>query len=163
MRGGRASKPARLPKSLEARAVTMLARREYARAELRDRLLAGGADRADVDAVLDRLEKLGYLSDARYASGVVRRNAGVYSKRAIAHSLKEKGVGAAAAKDALAALDGADELAQARALWQRRFGHPPKDDREKARQVRFLLSRGYTAGIAYRVLRAAGAPVDADG
>ncbi len=159
---GRPSKPARPAKSLQARAIALLARREYARAELRARLLATGADRAEVDEVLDRLEKLGYLSDARFASGVVRQKAGGFSKRAIAHTLKEKGVPGAAAKDALAALDGADELEQARALWQRRFGHPPKDDREKARHVRFLLSRGYSPGIAYRVLRAAGARLDED-
>jgi regulatory protein len=147
---------------LHARAIGLLARREYARAELHGRLLATGADPAEVDAALDRLEKLGYLSDARFASGVVRQRAGAYSKRAIAHALKEKGVGPTAAKHALAELDGVDELAQAQALWQRRFGHPPNNDRDKARQVRFLLARGYTAGVAYRVLKAAGASVDDD-
>jgi regulatory protein len=146
--------------SLDARAVGLLARREYARAELCNRLLATGADRADVDAVLDRLEKLGYLSDARFADSVVRRKAGSFSKRAIAQALKDKGVADPAASDALATLDRSDELVQAQALWRRRFGHPPKDDKEKVRQVRFLLSRGYTPAIAYRVLRAAGVHVD---
>jgi regulatory protein len=160
MRSGRPAKAARPPKSPQARAIGLLARREYARAELRDRLLATGADRSEVDAALDGLEKLGYLSDARFATGVVRQKAGAFSKRAIARALKEKGVAATAAKDALAALDGVDELAQAQALWQRRFGRPPKDEKEKARQVRFLLARGYAPGIAYRVLRAAGAHID---
>ncbi len=162
MAPGRPSKSARPPKSLEARAIGLLARREYARAELRDRLLATGADRTAVDAVLDRLEKLGYLCDARFATGVVHRKAGRYSKRAIAYALKEKGVAPTAAKDALVALDGVDDLAQAQALWQQRFGHPPKDDKEKARHVRFLLARGYSPAIAYRVLRAAGTSVDDD-
>lgn len=162
MRPGRPVKSARPPKSLQARAIGLLARREYARAELRDRLLATGADRAEVETALDRLEKLGYLSDARFATGVVRQKAGAYSKRAIAHALKEKGVAASAAKDALATLDGVDELAQAKALWQRRFGHPPENEKEKARQVRFLLAHGYAPGIAYRVLRAAGANADDD-
>jgi regulatory protein len=161
MRVRRASKSAR-PVSLAARAIGLLARREYSRAELRDRLLASGADRDELDSVLDRLDKVGYLSDARFASAVVRQKAGAYSKRAIAHALKEKGVTAAVAKDALAALEGADEVAQAQALWQRRFGRAPKDDKEKARQVRFLLARGYSAGIAYRVLRIAGADLDED-
>ncbi len=163
MQGGRPQRTARPPSSLEARAIALLARREYARAELRDRLLAKGAGPGEVDETLDRLEKLGYLSDARFASGVVRRKVGSFSRRAIAHALREKGVAAPAAKEALAALEAVDELAQAQALWQRRFGHPPKDDKEKARQVRFLLSRGYAPGIAYRVLRAAGAQVDDDG
>ena len=90
----------------------------------------------------------------------MRQKSGSYSKRAIAHALREKGVAAPAAKDALAALDGDDEFAQAQALWQRRFGKPPADEREKARQVRFLVSRGYATNIVFRVLRAAGAPAD---
>ena len=53
-----------------------------------------------------------------------------------------------------------DELADATALWARRFGIPPADDREKARHVRFLVSRGYSASVAYKVLRAAGARTD---
>jgi len=150
----------RPPRTLKQRAVGMLARREYSRAELAARLAATGALRSEIDPVLDELERAGYLSDARFASAVVRQKSGGYSKRAIAHALREKGVAAPAAKEALAALDGADELAQALALWQRRFGKAPADERQKARQVRFLVSRGYATNVVFRVLRAAGAPVD---
>jgi regulatory protein len=110
--------------------------------------------------VLDELERAGYLSDARFAAAVVRQKSGGYSKRAIAHALREKGVAAPAAQEALAALDGEDELAQALALWWRRFGKAPEDEREKARQVRFLVSRGYATNVVFRVLRVAGVPVD---
>ena len=106
--------------------------------------------------MLDELERAGYLSDARFASAVVRQKAGGYSKRAIAHALREKGVAAPAAQEALAALDGDDEFAQALALWRRRFGKAPADEREKARQVRFLVSRGYATSVVFRVLRASG-------
>ena len=152
-----------LPPSVKATAIRMLARREYARAELSRRLLQRGADRAEVERVLCELEQLGYLSDARFASAVVHQKAGRYAKRAIAHELKEKGVDSAAAGNALVALDGADELAEATALWCRRFGVLPGDEREKARQVRFLLSRGYTTAIAFKVLRAAGAKLREEG
>jgi regulatory protein len=90
----------------------------------------------------------------------VRQKSGSHSKRAIAHALRGKGVTAPVAKDALAALDGADEYAQALVLWQRRFGKAPADEREKARQVRFLVSRGYATSVVFRVLRAAGARAD---
>ncbi len=113
----------RPPRTLKQRAIGMLARREYSRAELAARLAAGGgANRVEIDPVLDELERAGYLSDARFASAVVRQKAGGYAKRAIAHALREKGVAAPAAMEALAALDGEDELAQALALWRRRFG-----------------------------------------
>jgi regulatory protein len=150
----------RPPRTLKQRAVGMLARREYSRAELAARLAAGGGNRDEIDPVLDELERAGYLSDARFASAVVRQKSGGYAKRAIAHALREKGVAAPAAQEALAALDGNDEFAEAQALWQRRFGKAPADEREKARQVRFLVSRGFATSVVFRILRAAGSPGD---
>lgn len=140
-------------------AVRLLARREYSRTELAQRLGQRGGDRSEVERALNELERKGYLSDTRFATSIVDRQAGHFARRAIAQRLKAAGVGTPAASSALAALDGRDEIAEAMALWQRRFGSVPRDEREKARQVRFLLSRGYTAAIAFRILRAAGAAV----
>lgn len=145
------------PPSVKATAVRMLARRDYARAELAQRLLARGANPTEVERALDELARRGFLSDERYARGVVERKAGTYAKRAIAHELREKGVGGDAAGAALSVLDGHDEVADATALWRRRFGTPPRDERERARHVRFLLSRGYSAAVAFKVMRAAAA------
>ena len=139
-------------------AVRMLARREYPRAELRARLLARGIDAREVDAALDELARRGLVSDARYAEAVVSQKAGRYGRRAIAHALKEKGVEAGAAATALGALDGRDEVDAALSLWRRRYDAPPANRNEKARQVRFLLSRGYSMSVALKALRRAGAP-----
>jgi regulatory protein len=140
------------PRSLKARAVGYLARREYPRAELREKLLAIGAARDEVDAVLDELAAEGYLSDERYAHAVVRQKSGGYSKRAIAGTLKAMGVAGDAATEALAAnaIDDQDALV---ALWRRRFSHAPADDREKARQIRFLQSRGFALSAIFKLLR----------
>lgn len=148
----RAPKPPRPPRTLKARAIGMLARREFSRAELRDKLLATGAERDAADAVLDELAALGFLSDARFAHAVVRQKQGAYAQRAIAESLKHKGVVGEVAADALAALTLDDTQALA-ALWLRRFAHPPADEREKARQVRFLQSRGFSLSAIFRLLR----------
>jgi regulatory protein len=150
------------PLALKATAVRLLARREYARAELAGRLIARGASRDDVDRVLDELERAGYLSDARFAQAVIAQKAGRYGKRAIAHEFREKRVAPAVAEEALATLAHVDEFAEAMALWRRRFGAAPKDEREKARHVRFLMSRGYGMTIALKVLRRAGRGDDAD-
>ena len=143
------------PLPLKASAIRLLARREYARAELYDRLIARGGTREEVERVLDELERSGYLSDARFAQALVAQKAGRYGKRAIAHQLRRKQVAPAAAADALASIALTDELADATALWQRRFGALPKDEREKARQVRFLQARGYSITIALKVLQSA--------
>ena len=141
------------PASLRATAVRMLARREWARAELRDRLARAGGERDEIERVLDALERDGYLSDARYAQMIVAQKAGRFGPRAIAYALRERGVAAQASTDALEALRGVDQFAQARQLLSRRFADPPADDRERARQVRFLLGRGYPLSIALKVVR----------
>ena len=63
----------------------------------------------------------------------------------------------------MAPLAATDELADATALWRQRFGSAPANQKEKARQVRFLLSRGYGMSVALRVLRLAGTSADEDG
>ena len=152
----------KLPPSARVTAIRMLARRDLSRAELQQRLRAGGIPDASVAETLDEFERLGYLSDVRCAEGVVARRAGRFGKRAIARDLSERKVAPSAAREALGALESRDELADATALWSRRFGKPPQDQREKARQLRFMISRGYSAATAFKVLRAVGAAVDDD-
>lgn len=148
---GDAAKPGP-PKSLKARAIGYLARREYARAELRDKLLATGAAPDEADPVLDELTAQGYLSDERFAHALVRQKHGAYSQRSIAQTLKAKGVAGEVVTEALAGAD-ADDAATLVALWRRRFGRPPADDRERARQVRFLQSRGFGLSAILKLLR----------
>ncbi|HEU0282876.1 MAG TPA: RecX family transcriptional regulator, partial [Gallionella sp.] len=45
------------------------------------------------------------------------------------------------------------ELEAARSVWQRKFGTLPQDDKEKARQMRFLQSRGFGFEVIFQVLR----------
>lgn len=106
----------------------------------------------EIDAVLDELAALGYLSDTRFAKALVRQKSGGYSKRAIGATLKARGVSGEAATDALAGSEIDDQDAMV-ALWRRRFGKAPLDDREKARQVRFLQSRGFSLSAIFRLLR----------
>ena len=69
-----------------------LARRDYARSELREKLIATGASRDEADAVLDEIAGLGYLSDTRFANALVRKMTGVMCTGDISASLKAMGV-----------------------------------------------------------------------
>ena len=133
-----------------------LARRDLSRAEIAQRLRRRGIEDDAIAHALDELAAAGYLSDARYAHAVVAQRKGRFGKRAIVHTLKERGIAAADAAAALTQLADVDEVEEAAALWQRRFGAAPRDDREKARQVRFLQARGYSLSTALKVLRSAG-------
>jgi len=139
--------------ALRDAALRLLARREYGRAEIAQRLRARGGQPDDIAATLDALAADGYLSDERFADMLVQSRSGRFSTRAIAHELKERGVASDAAQAALERRGPTDDLAEAHALWERRFGAAPRDERDKARQVRFLMSRGFGMGIALRVLK----------
>ena len=140
------------PVSLKAQAVRLLARREYARADLEQRLLAKGAPRADVVAVLDELVAQGLLSNERYARALVAQKSGRYSRRSIGGELKRRGVDAESIDAALGEAV-VDDDAALFALWQRRFGIAPANDREKARQIRFLQTRGFDLSAILKMLR----------
>jgi regulatory protein len=139
--------------SLKGTAIRLLARRDYGRTELAQRLSRGGAAVEEIEAVLDEMAALGFLSDERYAELLVRQKQGRYAKRAIAQTLKERGLDRETAEAALSTLETADEADEALALWRKRFNAPPQDERERNRQMRFLLSRGYSMAVAFKVLK----------
>jgi regulatory protein len=132
-----------------------LARREYSRAELRARLLPHVQEGEDVDAVLDDLEKRNQLSDARAAEQTVSIKRPRFGAQRIVHELRHKGIAESLIDQALPQLK-ETELEAARAVWQKKFGVPPHDTKEKARQVRFLQSRGFALDVVFRILRETG-------
>ena len=141
---------------LKARAIGLLARRDYGREELRAKLLRDQdrdtSRQEEIDRILDELAALGYLSDERYALGLTARKARTHSRLAIASELKARRVEGNAAANALSVV-ALDDDATMLALWQRRFGRPPADDREKGRQVRFLQSRGFGLSAILKLLK----------
>ena len=174
------------PLSLRGRALRLLGRREFSRQELERKLrpyvTATGADdaanasaddRADealhasnpaeLEALLDDLTERGWLSDARYAEALVRKRTGNFARRSIAQELKRAGVDeevTAAALTQNPESDPDEAFAAALALCQRKFRRAPTDQKEKARQLRFLQSRGYSIGLGLRVLKHAAASGD---
>ena len=113
--------------------------------------------------LLDDLAERGWLSDARYAEAVVRRRTGQYARRSIAQLLKRAGVDEEVSASALEKSpenDPDEEFAAALALCQRKFRNVPVEQKEKARQIRFLQSRGYSLGLALRVVKQRGAVHD---
>lgn len=129
-----------------------LARREHSRAELRTKLLPHVQEGEDVDAVLDELEKRNWLSDARAAEQMVNIRRGRYGARRIAHEMRQKGLGEDLIGQALPRLK-ETELEAAREVWRKKFGALPQDQKEKARQARFLQSRGFSMDVIFSVLR----------
>jgi regulatory protein len=138
--------------SLRARAMRLLARREHSREELR-RKLAAFADECDnVEQLLDDLGARGWLSDARFAEQAARAKARRFGPLKVVHFLRSRGLADEIIAVGLLAA-GADGVASIDAIWRSRFRDAPRDEGEKARQVRFLQGRGFPLDEIFRFLR----------
>jgi len=137
--------------TLRERALRLLARREHARAELARKLAPHAESGEALEALLDDLTARRLLSDERYVEMRLNARAARYGNARLAYELRTQGVSEELLAAALAEND--DELVRARAVWQRKFGEQPRDAGERARQMRFLLSRGFSGETVRRVLR----------
>jgi regulatory protein len=138
--------PAPAPTAADVRraAMNLLARREYARAELSRRLVAREWPEDLVSAVLDDLVAENLLSDARFAeSFIAARAARGQGPLRIRRELEERGVSGEQIEIAFDEA-GTDWRASASAVRRKRFGSgAPADFPDKARQMRFLQYRGF--------------------
>ena len=135
-----------------ARGLRLLARREHTRLELERKLAAHVESPAELQALLDDFTARGWLSDARAVDQLVQAKRGRFGAARIRQALAGKGVSGELIGSALANLKHT-ELDAARAVCARKFKTAPLSAAERARQIRFLQSRGFSVEIAMRVVR----------
>lgn len=143
----------------------LLSRRDYARAELVERLQRKPVAPEVRDAVLARLDELDYLDDARFARGFVRARSADKGRWALRRELARRGVPEAVAEEALEGLDDAHQEAAARAVLRKhawRFASADAD-RDRARAAAFLARRGFPPDAARAALEAAFAEASEEG
>jgi regulatory protein len=133
-----------------------LAVRPRTRAELATALRRRGIADDVVAAVLDRYDEVGLIDDAAFARAWVtsRHHGRGLARRALARELRQRGVDANAAGEALDELDDSTEAATARALVDRKLrtvrGEPEQVFR---RLVGMLARKGYPPGVAIRSVK----------
>jgi len=169
--------------SLKARALRHLARREHSRAELERKLTvqlnadrhadqraqrrgdlpaeehsAPHADEAEtaeqVRRTLDELAARGLLSDARAAESLLVSHGPRFGSRRLKQTLLAKGLDPELVRSTVQQSRNT-EYERAQDLWRRRFGQPPADAKEQARQMRFLAGRGFDGDIIRRIVKSA--------
>ena len=132
--------PADRRKQILYKAVAALARRERSRLGLYKKLsetFNEDGDKELINSVLDELVSKKYLSDERYARIQVLTRSARYGDRKLFWNLQRDGVSREIAEEAL----------------KRKFGEPPEDYKERAKQIRFLASRGFTFKTIEKVLK----------
>jgi regulatory protein len=157
--------------SLKARALRLLSMREYSRKGLASKLAESAARilklhppdedlgvpvpeiplEVQIEAVLDDFEARGWLSDQRFAEALVRRRSERFGARKIRDELAQAGVDSSKTADLLKNLQ-ETEYQRAHELWLRKFGVLATEQKERARQYRFLASKGFSSAVVSKVV-----------
>jgi len=146
--------------SLKARALRLLSRREYSRHELAQKLLRlqGQTDdippadlEEQITQVLNDFEAQGWLSNERYAEALVRRRSQRYGLRRVTDELQRAGIDPSTISSLSHELS-SSEFERAQALWARKFGEISSDQKERAKQYRFLVSKGFNPELVRRLV-----------
>ena len=140
--------------TLRDRALSLLARREHSRAELGRKLAAHAGPEDDLEALLEDLSRRKLVSDERYAESRTHALSRKFGAARIVQELRARGLDKGLAERASAAAR-VTEIERARAVWLRKFKHPPGSRDERARQMRFLQSRGFSFDAIRAVIRGA--------
>jgi len=129
--------------TLRERALRLLAGREHTRAELARKLARHAGPDDNVEQLLDDLSRGSLLSEARYAEARIRQLSRKYGSARIAQELRAKGLSKEAVEAAALAAR-TTELERAREVSRRKFRSLPQTREERAKQIRFLQSRGFS-------------------
>jgi regulatory protein len=92
-----------------------------------------------------------YLTTLRFANALVRRRSERFGVRRVADELQRAGV----ETGLIAQLTGElkeTEFERAKALWARKFGQISSEQKERARQYRFLVSKGFSPDLVAKVI-----------
>ena len=140
----RQKSPIETEAELKSLAFSYLARQEYSKSQLRERLLKRCENTALIESVLDYLVEEGYQSDRRFAETYIRAKSDQgQGEKKINFDLSRKGI----SKNLISELldNRQDDPKQvALTYMQRKFGEePPVDMKEKAKWFRHMAGRGF--------------------
>ena len=135
---------------LRARALRLLARREHTRKELESKLSPHAGSSAELQTLISGLKRKNQLSEERFAEERVRRLSRKYGAARIRQDLKAKGV----SDELVDRVSTAGDLERARAILERKYRTPATTREDKAKRMRFLQSRGFSAEVIFTLLSA---------
>jgi len=137
--------------SLTGRALRLLSTREHSRAELERKLAQYEEVPGALAKVLDALQAKDFINEGRVVESVIHRRSAKLGTQRIKQELQAKGLEPEAVAQVLQTLR-ASEVERAREVWRKKFGAPAADAAERAKQMRFLASRGFGGDAIRRVV-----------
>ena len=141
-------------------ALRLLTGRDYSVAGIRRKLAAREVAEDDLEAVILRLQREGWLDDRRYAERFAASalSSGRYYGVRLRLEMRRRGFTPDVVNETLAPLLAeSDEISEVRSAAERRypgFSYSAASDRDKRRVVGFLQRRGFGFSAIMRALRA---------
>lgn len=139
--------------SLKGRALRYLSLREHSRVELARKLTPYVQEGEDLEEVLNFLERSNFLSDQRFSESLVNRRQSRFGNQRILAELHQHDLKTEDLADAKQRLQ-ENELERAIQVLHKKFSVAPVDQAEKAKQMRFLMQRGFSSTSVQKALRA---------
>jgi regulatory protein len=140
--------------SLKGRALRLLSQREHSRTELERKLAQHEEVPGELAKALDELQARDFINDGRAIDSVVHRRSSKLGAARVKQELAAKGLTGEAVAAAMEGLRDT-ELERAREVWRKKFGQPAADANARAKQMRFLLTRGFNAEVVRKVVQGA--------
>lgn len=138
-------------RELVSASLKLLAMRDMSRVQFQQKLQKKEFTPAEIAVAVIWCEAEGWLNETRYAEILARRLAHKYGASRIAQTLKQKGVCDDIVRDAMESIK-AGEFDRAREVWARKFDELPTSAETRAKQTRYLQSRGFGFGVIKRVM-----------
>ncbi|MBC2850687.1 RecX family transcriptional regulator [Cetobacterium sp. 8H] len=121
-----------------------LAKRDYSKKEIYNKLLQKYWEKIPVQKVILILEAKGLLDDLEFAKNYVKNKKG--GRKKIEYDLRLKGISSSVLKEALESYENEDELSELRKAWDK------LGSRDEQKKIASLMRKGYSYGDIKKIL-----------
>ena len=143
-------------KKLRNRALYYLAKREYSFHELVNKTHNYaeelGLNKKDCEFIISKLREQNLQSDQRFCESYINSKKNKFGAQKIVFELTQKGV----SEDLIATFIGElvrNEYVLALQVWNKKYSHTTQDIKEKAKQIRFMQSRGFSFETIKKIIK----------
>jgi len=138
--------------SLLGRGIRYLSMREHSEAEIRKKLHPYAENEEELNHVILQLKSKNFLSNERFSDSLIYKKANTLGSHRIAYELRQHDLDPEIISKHLVNLN-KSESRRAYDVWLKKFGTLAKEPKDLAKQIRFMVSRGFDQELVYRIVR----------
>lgn len=137
--------------NIRSKALDFLSRRDYSYQELYQKLTQYSEDHDEIVNVLNEMVQKKFLNETRYIENFISSKSKKYGSLKIKYLLSNKVADRDLVEEIYKETE-IDELTTACNLISKKYRNPPESANERAKYIRFLLSRGFSTSIAIKAI-----------